>query len=376
MRPPYRVIVWGPGNIGTTLLKEIVKKPELELVGVLAYNPDKNGKDVGEYLGMAPLGVRMTTDQEQIITTDADCVLFCPGVRTRRDVNSKATNIICRMLESGKNVIASSGWWYPHWFSPALAEKLENACGKGNSCIHGTGVNPGWLIERVVTTLTGGSTSISHIKAQEVSDISAMESADMLRGLGCGLPTTAKPLMEQAGDGVYGEALALGCAILGLKMERVESEKKYFVAKRNIQLRPIVIRKGEISGVDYRFHAIVNGERFMTLQEIWYTDPNDLPDGHRPGDYYTITIEGEPTSIKCEIEMLASAEKNLEFREGDNTSPAFYLTAVTMIQAIPIVCGAQPGIIYANSFANFVPDLRDFRSPLIIERGGGMLKRQ
>ncbi|MBU0538356.1 MAG: dihydrodipicolinate reductase, partial [Gammaproteobacteria bacterium] len=64
MRAPYKVIVWGPGIVGNACLKEVIKKPELELVAVLAYSESKNGVDVGEYLGMDAVGVCMTTDQE------------------------------------------------------------------------------------------------------------------------------------------------------------------------------------------------------------------------------------------------------------------------------------------------------------------------
>ncbi|MDD5092867.1 MAG: hypothetical protein PHV74_00590 [Dehalococcoidia bacterium] len=366
MKSPYRVIVWGPGTIGSVLLREIAKKPELELVGVRAYNPEKNGKDAGEYLGMAPMGVRMTTDQEKILNLDADCVLFCPNLSTKMRVDSEATNIVCRMLESGKNVITSANWWYPSYHSQALADKLQKACEKGGASLHGTGVNPGWLIERIVTTLTGASTSISYIKVQEVVDLRRVESADMMRGLGFGSPLSQKPMIEDAGDQGYTESLALTCSILGVEVERMETEKNYFVARKDINLIPLTVKKGTRAGCDFSYHAIVDGKRFLTLEEIWYVDDDDLEEGLLPGDYYTIIIEGQPVSVRCKFELLASAEKNLRFLEGDRTAPAWYTTAVNIIQTIPIVCGAKPGIVYPNTFANFVPDLRNFKSPLIV----------
>lgn len=107
--------------------------------------------------------------------------------------------------------------------------------------------------------------------------------------------------------------------------------------------------------------------RVLTVEEILYIDPADLPEGlPRSGDYYTITIEGEPVSVKCHFELLASVEQNLRMREGDLTLPGYYAAVAPMIQAIPIACGAAPGIIYPHTFANFVPDLRQTRSPLIV----------
>lgn len=367
MKRPYRVIVWGPGIVGTAVLREILKKPELELVGVLAFNPDKNGKDVGEYLGMAPIGMHITTDQEQIMKTPADVVLYSPNMSAKVDLDSEATNIVCRFLESGKNVVTSAAWWYPEVHSKELKQKLENACKKGGTCLHGTGVNPGWLVERVMPTLAGVSTRISHIKIQEISNNRTIESADMMRGIGYGQELSETPWIHNVGDRGYTEAIAQACAVLGVKMERIESEKKYFVAREDIDLIPMKVRKGTKAGINYFYHAIVDGKPFITLEELWYVDTRDLPKGAPDwSDYYTITIEGEPVSVKCNFQLMASVEKNLAFREGDRTLPAYYATATPMIQAIPIVCGAKPGIVYAHTFANFVPDLRDFKSPLIV----------
>ncbi len=64
--------------------------------------------------------------------------------------------------------------------------------------------------------------------------------------------------------------------------------------------------------------------------------------------------------------FVGQLRKNIEFRLGELTTPAYHATVISMIQTIPMVCGARPGIVYANSFANFVPDLRNFKSPVIV----------
>jgi 4-hydroxy-tetrahydrodipicolinate reductase len=105
--------VWGPGVVGSALIREIMRMPEVQLVGVLAYSAEKDGKDAGDVAGTAVTGVRVTTNQQQIIGLDADCVLYCPRVSAECEIDSDATNILCRLLESGKNVITSIGYWYP-----------------------------------------------------------------------------------------------------------------------------------------------------------------------------------------------------------------------------------------------------------------------
>jgi hypothetical protein len=74
---PYRVVVWGPGGVGRACLRELLRLPEFVIVGVLAFSPEKNGKDVGELIDHDPIGVRVTTDKEAIFALDTDAVLYC-----------------------------------------------------------------------------------------------------------------------------------------------------------------------------------------------------------------------------------------------------------------------------------------------------------
>ncbi len=51
MRDPYKVIVAGTGAIGTAVLRELLRRPEFELVGVMGFSKRKEGLDVGEVIG-------------------------------------------------------------------------------------------------------------------------------------------------------------------------------------------------------------------------------------------------------------------------------------------------------------------------------------
>jgi hypothetical protein len=50
--------------------------PDLELVGARVYDEAKAGRDVGEVCGIGDLGVVATTDVDELLATDADCVLY------------------------------------------------------------------------------------------------------------------------------------------------------------------------------------------------------------------------------------------------------------------------------------------------------------
>lgn len=44
---PVRVVQWATGTTGRLALRAVIEDPELELVGVRVYDPEKVGKDAG-----------------------------------------------------------------------------------------------------------------------------------------------------------------------------------------------------------------------------------------------------------------------------------------------------------------------------------------
>jgi hypothetical protein len=101
----YRIIQWATGNVGTHALRLIIERPDYELVGLRVYNPEKVGIDAGTIAGTAPTGVLGTDDVDEILAMDADCVSYCPLATTTGSIE-EALDDLCRILASGKNVVA------------------------------------------------------------------------------------------------------------------------------------------------------------------------------------------------------------------------------------------------------------------------------
>ena len=51
-----RVIQWATGGVGKAAIECVLNHPQLELTGCWVHSADKNGLDVGQILGTAPLG--------------------------------------------------------------------------------------------------------------------------------------------------------------------------------------------------------------------------------------------------------------------------------------------------------------------------------
>ncbi|CAN7300597.1 hypothetical protein LJR225_001619 [Phenylobacterium sp. LjRoot225] len=158
----YRVVQWATGTVGKTALKHFIENPAIELAGVWVSNPEKVGKDAGELVGLPATGVITTSDVEQIIATDADCVFFA-GLRQDLD-------LYCRFLRSGKNVVSAAGPFNPTKRYRDEFEKIEAACREGGTSYHGCGVHPGFSGDILPLTLTRLMNRIDRIEVTEVID--------------------------------------------------------------------------------------------------------------------------------------------------------------------------------------------------------------
>ena len=158
-----RLVFWGPGHIGGAALREVLKSPDrFDVVGARVYSPDKHGRDVGELVGVGPIGVTATTETAEILSLDADCVVFTPLPLDHDQVTRDAL----ALLRSGKNIVTTTSFHYPEMLGPEHVAQLEAACREGSATLHGTGIHPSFMAERLVLTLTGLFTDVHHIRTR------------------------------------------------------------------------------------------------------------------------------------------------------------------------------------------------------------------
>ena len=97
---PIRVFQVATGNVGSEMIKRIQTQPDLELIGVHCYSPDKIGKDAGELAGIGPIGVSATGSIEEIIAAKPDVLTF-HGVFPDED-------LYVQVLEAGINIVTTA----------------------------------------------------------------------------------------------------------------------------------------------------------------------------------------------------------------------------------------------------------------------------
>jgi 2,4-diaminopentanoate dehydrogenase len=354
MSQPYRVIVWSPSNLGSACIREILRLRDFELAGVLGYSEGKNGRDIGDLLGLPPAGVKVTTDKEAIYATAADCVIYTGAPPF--DAATMEQDVIS-LLESGKNVVSATAFFYPMFHGAAYVEKFEAACRKGGVSLHGTGENGGFMLERLATTLTALTNTVERVKLQESVYVGNIPAATLgLYGFGL----DPKEALEGPVNAIFKrwmfvESVSFACmALYGRAPERIDHTPIYQPSREDIAAESITIPRGRTQFVRHVFDAILDGKPRVTIELLWYVRREDAPFREEGGahDKWKIEIEGKPASLRMTLEALASVDRNEE------TRPSYYVTSSVLLQAVPVVCAAPPGFVYATTFTNAVPNFR------------------
>ena len=336
----YRVIQWATGAMGKTSLRALIDHPAMELVGVYVYSAGKAGLDAGEIARRPPTGVIATKDPEAILALDADVVVHCARISPPYGSDEGE---IERLLASGKNVISINGHSHPRFWGAARCAALEAACARGGASLMAAGINPGFVAEQLAVVASGVCSRIDHLEIVEAADGRAMRSPDYVFGvLGFGAepgsfdPNAPDWAPAAAVDGMFQEMLSLVSERLGLKLEQVVSDHQVFAATEDLHVAAGTIRQGTVSHLNLRWRGIVGGRRRLALSINWYMESAHLDEPDPP--LWRIRIDGEP-GVRIAVDVAKRPE------DTSRTEPEQIALAGAIINTIPVVCAAPPGLL-------------------------------
>jgi hypothetical protein len=340
----YRVIQWGTGTVGTEIITAILDHlPDLEIVGALVYSDAKNGVDIGTLVGREPIGVTATTDVEQILALGADCVLYTPRTAHLDDV--------CRLLETGKNVVTTAFLFHPSRIDATDRARVQAACDKGDSTVHGSGLNPGNLSGVLPLALSGMSRTIDKITLQERADWSVYESTGItFDNMAFGQPVEDISPTESDflafNSSIFTEQVWFLADALGADIDDVTATVEAVPAKQDHQIFDHLLAAGTTAGQRWNWTGHRNGQALIEIETLW-TVGNEYPDHWpKPRDGWTLTIEGDP-SMRAHFMSLASFTRAATMEE--HVRSASVATGMQVLNAVPAVCEARPGFATSAS---------------------------
>ena len=342
---PYRVVQWTTGNVGKSSVAAIARNPTLELVGCYAWSPDKAGKDVGELVGIEPLGVAATNDVQALLALKPDVVVYNP---MWIDVDE-----LVRILEAGVNVVASASFITGRNLGDGR-DKLAEACQRGGSTLFGSGVSPGFA-ELLAIVAGTACDRIDKVTIAESADTTLYDSPDTERPVGFDMAIDDPNLQPMAANGtaVFAEAVELVADALGIELDEIKCVSEYAQTTEDLPMASWTIKAGNVAGVFASWQGLVKDDagRQRTVIDInvrWKKGQTLEPDWKLDGDGWKITIDGRPT-----VNMSVGFLPPQDMIESAKTLEDFFvlghiMTALPPIHAIPAVVAAAPGIATYN----------------------------
>jgi hypothetical protein len=252
------------------------------------------------------------------------------------------------LLRAGINVITTAGQHFPRAHGSAREELFLDACKAGSSTLFGVGVSPGIIGERLALGLTGVSIELDSISIDEVLDARKMPDPDFVftvMGMGSDpekldgsgpLPTLYASL--------YLETIAFMCDRMGVRYDEVVPDHRAVPALADLEIAAGHIAAGTVATTEWRWHAMVDGKRFLTLAIIWTMEP-DRPE-YAGRHHWTVHFHGQP-------EMVVTLDLVEPDVPGSRTTAGQYVTAGPALRAIRPVVEAPPGIFEPPVFAPF-----------------------
>ena len=338
-----RVVQWATGNIGTRALREVIRHPSLDLVGLLVYDPAKDGVDAGTLCGEKPLGVKATTDRKAIHSLSADCVLYMPRALDLDDVVA--------FLEAGTNVVTTCGQFFDRGrpLGDERRARVLDACARGGASVFDTGSSPGFITEILPFALLSLQRTVESIEIEEFANLSQRNSPNMIFELmGFGKPVESFQSKQREAHLLRAFSPSLGtlAAAAGRPVDAWSSTGEYAVARRTTRIAAGQLEAGTIAAMRTLIVGRSDGVAVVSMTPTWYCTTDIEPAWDLGPTGWRVRVRGDaPLDVALPfpipLENLASY------------TPAY--TANPPVNAIPYVCAAPTGILSTADLPPITP---------------------
>jgi hypothetical protein len=315
-----RAIQYGVGPIGASIARLMREKHAIEICGAIDTDPAKVGRDLGEVVGAsdAPWGVKISADPKEILDQAADVVIHSTSSSL-----SKVMDQLLACLEAESCIVSTcEELAYPYRTHPELAARLDAAAKDWGVALVGTGVNPGFVMDKLVVTLAAVSQRIEHAKALRIVDASKRR-LPLQKKIGAGM--TVEEFRARVAEGVIKhvglpESVAMVADSLNLPVEEITETIEPMVATERVQTEFLTVEAGQAAGVHQIARGTSGGRELVYLELQMYVGAKD------PAD--TVELKGHPN-----ISLVVPGGSH-----GD------IATASVVVNSIPVILDAPAGL--------------------------------
>jgi hypothetical protein len=320
LKKKIRVVQYGVGPIGASIVCLMRQKTSLEIIGAIDKDPAKAGRDLGEVVGAsdAPWGVTISTEAEAMLDRPVDVVVHTTGsyLEHVKDQLFQCLSAGCCIVSTCEELA------YPFRKHPELSARLDSAAKEEGVALVGTGVNPGFVMDKLVLTLSAVAQRVHSAKAIRIVDASKRR-LPLQKKIGAGM--TPQEFRAQVAAGVikhHGlpESAAMVADGLGIPLDDISETIEPVIAEETVKTEFLEVAPGQVAGVHQIARGTSRGEEKIFLELKMYVGAK------HPAD--SIELVGEPNL-------------SLVIPGGTHGDVA---TAAVAVNAIPAIVAAPAGL--------------------------------
>ncbi len=281
-----KVIQYGVGPIGAGMVRLMLTKPEVQIVGAIDVDPNKVGKDLGLVAGAGrEIGVLISSDAKTVLEKGADVV-----VHTTSSYLTSVEQQLMDCLNAELHVVSTcEELSYPFRKHPALSKKLDEAARNNSVVLLGTGVNPGFAMDKMILTLATACQTVTSVSGHRIVNASKRRQPLQAK-IGSGL--TVEEFHQKVKDGIikhHGlpESVGMVADALALPVENIAEVIEPVVATERVVTDYFDVPAGKVVGVRQVARGTsTSGQELVNLKLEMYLGAPDSVD--------TATVKGMP----------------------------------------------------------------------------------
>jgi len=335
MHTRLRTAHYGLGDVGKQVVTLLAHRPDVDIVAAVDTNPRNVGRDLGEVVGLGRgLGVLVSYDPQLLAgRIEADVVLHATSPHL-----SVALPELLPLLVSGKSVISACDELVYPWVShPEMAARLDATAKESSATLLAVGAGPGFVTDSLPLFLASVCAEVHAVSVTRMIDL-AKEPAAAQAAAGLGM--TVDAFCGAADEGAVGfpallDSVSMMAARLGWQPDKlVETIEPIRAAKRR-ETDTTIVETGRVAGIRQLARGYKGGDEILRVGVIALlgaADPHDA-----------ILVRGRPP-------VSARIEKGI---------PSHVASAALMVQILPAVASARPGLLSVTDLLSIRADRRD-----------------
>ena len=271
------VVLLGLGEIGQAIARAALARPDFRVVAAVDPDPSRVGRTLSEVLGEAAADVTVARSLAEVAALAQGGVVL----QATRSLFAEVQPDLEAAARAGLHVVSTCEELAWPWLEHAEeAGALDRLCHERNVAVLGTGVNPGFVFDRLPAMLAQVTGPVRHLHGVRVVDVARRRRA-LQRKVGAGLSEDAFHDAVERGEvghvGLAASAAMAAESCCGLDEYEIDEEITPLLAEEDAD-GPVRVEKGQVAGLHHEARVFVEGREAVRLEltmAIGAADPRD-----------------------------------------------------------------------------------------------------